>query len=83
MVKADPKCLKCDAKLDDFASLNQAGTLPRENDISVCLYCGNVAIFTGNSMDLRPLTPEEKTLADEDYRVLFAQEFVRAMRDRR
>jgi hypothetical protein len=51
-------CFKCDKELDDFRSTT-GGVIPKAGDVSICLYCSNVAIYTGNLIDIRPATPEE------------------------
>lgn len=49
-------CSECGTKLDCGGSLDGAGLKP--GDISVCLYCGNLAAL-GEDLKLRPLTDEE------------------------
>jgi hypothetical protein len=57
-MKPEPTCLKCGKKLNDFTAMKR-DTLPMSGDLSVCLYCNAVAVFTGNGLDLRPLTTDE------------------------
>jgi hypothetical protein len=58
-----PKCLKCGSELDDFMPI-KVGMLPKEGDVSVCLYCGSIAIYTGN-LDLREATEKEMAEAEK------------------
>jgi hypothetical protein len=50
-------CTKCYKDLSVNTALD-GDHQPREKDISVCLYCGNVAIFQ-KDMTLRDMTSEE------------------------
>lgn len=51
-------CLRCESKLDGASGINQAH-IPTPGSISICIYCGNIAIF-GDDMQLCPMTQEEK-----------------------
>jgi hypothetical protein len=58
MIPEDPVCIKCGSMLSDFTGEDK-NSLPEEGDISICLYCGNVSIYMGGGLDLRPPSAEE------------------------
>jgi hypothetical protein len=64
-------CLKCGEELDDFSSTT-GGVIPKAGDVSICLYCSNIAIYTGNLMDIRPATSEELAEISNDPKTLKA-----------
>lgn len=68
----DCACLNCGHVVD--AATEPFGNKPRPvaGDISVCLYCGNVAAFTADEK-LRPLTDEEIVMVAGDKRILAIQ----------
>jgi hypothetical protein len=43
---------------------------PRENDASICFYCGEVGVFTGNGMELRKPTDDERLMFLADVRIV-------------
>ena len=55
-----PRCLnpECNQKLDNFTGVAGA-ELPTEGAAAVCLYCSDIALYTGNGLELRRPTPEE------------------------
>jgi hypothetical protein len=65
-------CLQCGQKLDAATDTLDSGARPKEDDISLCLYCGAFAAFTGEGR-LRPLTDEENSIVNNDPRIMVAQ----------
>lgn len=58
-VKVRPSnCLVCNKKLDGAMS-PEGARVPKPNDVSVCAYCGNIALYD-DSLRLRQPTEEEK-----------------------
>lgn len=57
-------CIVCDMKLDAATCITSKAT-PREGDASLCLYCGNVAVF-GADRKLRQPTEEEAAQIKND-----------------
>lgn len=53
-------CAHCGHKLDG-ASARTANYVPKENDVTMCFYCGGVMRFTADG-SVRVLTAEEKPL---------------------
>ena len=66
------KCLWCDRPLDAATDIEQEGNVPEEGDLSICLYCGNLAIYTAGEAGLvlrHPTVPERaEALADPQVR---------------
>lgn len=62
-------CAVCGADLNDATCLSSTAA-PAAGDVSVCLYCGNVAVFTGDGVALRQATAAElgELLAEPEVR---------------
>lgn len=60
------RCLACGTLIDAHRAADLSGNCPKTGDVSVCLYCVNIAIFTNTG--LRELTADEResVLADEE-----------------
>jgi hypothetical protein len=52
------RCVVCDHEMDMATCLQNEGAIPRPNDISICIRCGNLAIYD-NDLHLRELTEDE------------------------
>lgn len=50
-------CSSCNSHTD-AATCVDGKSLPSPGDVSICLYCGHIAVFS-DDMILRPLTSEE------------------------
>jgi hypothetical protein len=50
-------CLKCGKELDRVTSCNGMRRRPRPGDVSICLYCSDIAILSRSG--LRPPTEDE------------------------
>lgn len=63
------RCVVCGGSLNAATPINGPAR-PEAGDTSVCLYCGNVAVFTGDGLALRQATAVElgDLLADDDLR---------------
>jgi len=64
-------CLKCRAVMDGFTSLGET-LLPDPGSVSVCIYCGDVAVFDINpdgDLYLRPPTDDEQRGLDDDEQI--------------
>ena len=59
------RCLTCNARIETASDLFGDEKV-KAGDVSICLYCGAVAIFTGPGIGLRDPTNEElvEILAD-------------------
>ena len=53
-------CERCGAELDAATDPIDETAAPAAGDASVCLYCGNLAVFTGNGLELRRPTEAER-----------------------
>lgn len=73
-------CLACKAVLDCQTGLTT--NVPRDGDVSVCLYCGNIALYAANVQRLCPPTPAEEVELAADDRVQQALMAVRLFRHR-
>jgi len=51
-------CLSCGEPIPEATNLTGGGG-PQEGDVSLCLYCGHVATFTGAGNEIRRATPAE------------------------
>lgn len=60
----DPRCFDCNEKLDGFTATDDDAPIPEAGAVSVCLYCGAVAIFTGNGLERREPTDDERSALD-------------------
>lgn len=58
-------CLLCGQQADGASDVANTDEAPSEGDISVCLYCGNVAAFD-KELKLRAATPEELATLDDE-----------------
>lgn len=65
------KCLDCGENLDLATSTTAEHATPSPGDVSVCVYCGNIAAF--EDYGLRHLTSSEMYEIAGDERVLAAQ----------
>ncbi len=52
------RCLRCGYEFEAYDYPFRPEAKPKAGDLSACLNCGNVAVFT-EAMELRALTPEE------------------------
>jgi hypothetical protein len=65
-----PVCLECLTPLPRAKNPLDEAAKPAEGDISICLYCGAVAIFTGHGPELREATNEDLLEALKDPEVV-------------
>lgn len=65
------QCLNCGHGLDLATSTTAEHAMPVPGDVSVCVYCGNIAAF--EEYGLRHLTSSEMSEIAGDERVLAAQ----------
>ncbi len=59
-------CLVCAAPLDSCNT--QSGGTPSPGDLSLCVYCGNIAAF-GDDLQLRAIPQEEYRALPENIRI--------------
>lgn len=74
-------CLGC-GKPNDAATSTTGKAKPKAGSVSVCFYCGHIAIF-GDGMRLRELTDKEMHAVAGDPRILRIQKaraFIERMR---
>lgn len=69
--KPAPGCVECGNRNDDFTAINN-DTKPHVGAISICVYCGHVAVFTGDGLTLRELTSDERPEVMADPEVIAA-----------
>jgi hypothetical protein len=50
-------CLSCGAANDAATGIN--AYVPSAGDVSICLYCAALAVFTGEGLAIRAATPAE------------------------
>ncbi len=63
----EEKCACCGETLNDTTCTEDGVTSPRAGDVSVCLYCGNLMIFTKDG-GRRDMTEAEREEIMEDPR---------------
>jgi hypothetical protein len=71
----DLSCERCGADLDDATAADGSDDTPGPGDVSACLYCGNLTVFTGVGLARRQPSADELTelIAEPDVaRVLAA-----------
>ncbi len=75
-------CPECGIPNDGQYSPEHPEAVPSDGDLSVCLYCGHLAVFTGegDTLGLRPMTEEEHEQAMNQAEVSQAVAFVKRMR---
>ncbi len=73
MIEHLASCSRCEAKLDAATSMDDPDALPDADSVSLCFYCGNLAMFTGEGMALRQPTAEEQAelMADPEVQRVF------------
>ena len=59
--RLDTKCYcpNCNKLLDGFTQIQLEGRQPKENDISICLYCATVLTFRGSPLKIERLEGDE------------------------
>ena len=48
----DQHCLWCGKHLDAATDIEQDGNVPTDGDLSICLYCGHLAIYQSSDQGL-------------------------------
>jgi hypothetical protein len=67
-IVGDPvTCWSCDTVTDAVSDVDGGTIAPEAGDCSLCLYCVELGVFTGNGLETREPTDEERAtfLADE------------------
>lgn len=59
-------CLECGALIDGHTAVDLSEACPESGDVSVCLYCCNIAFFTDTGLRAPSTAEREKLLADDD-----------------
>jgi hypothetical protein len=59
------RCLKCNALVDGHTAVDLSAACPEPGDVSVCLYCCNIAFFTETGLRDPDAAEREKLLADD------------------
>ena len=59
-------CPLCGYELQFATSLINPGSTPSAGDVQVCITCAGVAVFTGNELESRLPTDEERAVFDKD-----------------
>lgn len=57
------RCPSCGVPNNAVADAGKVGSYPKEDDWSVCAYCGDIGLFTGNRFEVRKATDEERAEA--------------------
>lgn len=76
-----PHCLNCNEELGGSTESRLRNIIPRPGSLSVCLYCGHLAIYA-DDMNLRELTGNEIVEVAGNEEVLRAQNITRQFRER-
>jgi hypothetical protein len=75
------ECLTCGEKINGAMEMQGTAAKPSPGDLSLCMYCGALAIFTSDG--IRKPTPEEAhELADRED-VIEAQKFFLKFKEKR
>lgn len=79
----EPQCPKCRAKLDGASGIDYEDR-PEDGDVSVCVYCYALLVYTPE-LDLRQLTLDEYTALSEDVKdtLANAQAMLKMLNDAR
>lgn len=75
------KCLNCGYVFDMAAAIDK-NVSPKPDDISICMRCGHLSVYTKN-MELRELTGEEMIKCAGDERIIAVQEVIKRIHPRR
>lgn len=67
-------CSICHHQLDGATQINGINK-PKPGDVSLCIECGNIAIF-GNDLELRQPTSEENQVLQKDHIIISAQAII-------
>lgn len=59
-------CLKCGYKIDGSAGIGCEGK-PKAGDVSICIKCGNIAVFDDNLYVRKPTDIEQKALDSDKF----------------
>ena len=83
--KSKVRCLKCKEPFDGFTRFDGTGLVkeretPPEGAASVCIYCGHVAIFTGNGLEIRAATENELLALTFSRQLLTVVQVIRQLR---
>jgi hypothetical protein len=65
--RGDPvSCWRCEKTTDTTTAAVGEDTAPAPGDVSICFYCGELAVFTGRGLETRQPTDAERAeiLAD-------------------
>ena len=76
----EDKCPYCGHKISAATSVTSPHATPRPGDMTVCLECQEVSIFTV-TLTLRKPTRKEQELIDRDSAVLATQMLMRAYKN--
>jgi hypothetical protein len=71
-IKTKIKCVKCNANLDGFTSLDD-DSKPSDGDLSICFYCGSVGTYAENLTMMKPLSKTELEKIEKEDPKLFMQ----------
>lgn len=72
-------CPVCHSHNDGHQSMSGDDSVPGDGDLSICVYCGTINMYTikGRVVRLRSLTPEEAKEAMKSPELVRAVQFVR------
>lgn len=66
----DGRCPQCNEVNDTSTMLpGSSKAVPRDDDVSLCFYCGGIAIYIDNASRLRAATPMEAMSIESDPRI--------------
>jgi hypothetical protein len=54
-------CPRCAKQLDDASAADGSDDMPGPGDVSLCLYCGHLSVFTGQGIERREVTNTERS----------------------
>jgi len=69
-----PDCLRCGAELSAFTGVTEDAIIPDNGSVSLCLYCGALAMFVVRDgiISLREPTDEERAELMQDQLIIDA-----------
>lgn len=56
------QCNGCKSMLDGFTSVEDDDSKPKDDDLSICAFCGAVGKYTNNVTEIQPLSEVELAL---------------------
>ena len=71
-LKGKPRCPACDMKIDGFTPVDDKKAIPKEGDISVCVYCATPLTVKGNKWARLEGKELDEAMADKKFSTIVA-----------